>query len=436
MTALLLQEQKTSRPVFKSAKVYYNDFNAEKRKKRFTQKDHDFNYICKATDPDVPITRNEQDLLANITNMIKSSPIGVAYLTQERLSELTQTGKRQNNVMRKNLKHILISKWRKVVKIDGVVRKKTIIFTLTKDAKSIMDNPQEYYEKVKVGSQVPTSLYKDENNILKNRSTHAQGTNVLPISKIIIPSSYTNNIVEASEKKIVAEVGGNSRRPHATVVQKLNNPPPNQRKKPTNAENKARIYKPKFKQYEQIKPLADHYPLVPEDCDKLQSLSGRDFDLNAMNHILLDMSRKLERMFRSKTQFLAYFGLCLRGEMRQATQINNSGFYIKKNKSEAEIVELTTLAEREKYLNYIETEAIMHVSPENQLRAKLANSLPPTVAYSLLSKLKYFYADGEILEVHLVSAIILSELNQEIILQEANAVGGGYTGVIELEVII
>ncbi|WHA07706.1 hypothetical protein N3Z16_10685 (plasmid) [Candidatus Megaera polyxenophila] len=104
---------------------------------------------------------------------------------------------------------------------------------------------------------------------------------------------------------------------------------PNERKKPTNAELKARIYH--FNQYKKPQDLKHHYPLTKEDGDKLQSLSGRDFSLNAMNEILLDMSKRLDNMFCSKAQFMAYFGKCLRFEMRDSVKTGNDNFRIKAN---------------------------------------------------------------------------------------------------------
>ncbi len=65
---------------------------------------------------------------------------------------------------------------------------------------------------------------------------------------------------------------------------------PNERKKSTNAERKARIYR--FNQYKEPQDLKHHYPLTKEDESKLQKLSGRDFSLNAMNEILLDRELK------------------------------------------------------------------------------------------------------------------------------------------------
>ena len=110
---------------------------------------------------------------------------------------------------------------------------------------------------------------------------------------------------------------------------KLKTRPANERKKPTNAERKARIYR--FNQYSEPQGLKHHYPLNKDDSAKLQSLSGRDFSLNAMNEILLDMSKRLDNCFYSKAQFIAYFGKCLRFEMRDAVATSNDNFRIKVN---------------------------------------------------------------------------------------------------------
>ena len=103
----------------------------------------------------------------------------------------------------------------------------------------------------------------------------------------------------------------------------------NERKKTTNAERKARIYR--FNQYKEPQDLKHHYPLTNEDSSKLQSLSGRDFSVNAMNEILLDMSKRRDNRFCSKAQFMAYFGKCLRFEKRDVVKTGNNNFRIKAN---------------------------------------------------------------------------------------------------------
>lgn len=116
---------------------------------------------------------------------------------------------------------------------------------------------------------------------------------------------------------------------------------PNERKKTTNAERKARIYH--FNQYKEPQDLKHHYPLTREDGGKLQSLSGREFSLNAMNEILLDMSKRRDNKFCSKAQFMAYFGKCLRFEMRDSVKTSNDNFCIKANIPKEEVPKKTKI---------------------------------------------------------------------------------------------
>ena len=406
MTYSLQQhEWKAPRPVYKEAQVYYNDFSAEKRSKKFTQKTHDFNFICKATNPNIPITRKEQDLLANINNIIKVSHKGLAYLSHAELSNLTGNNKRQNNIMRKNLSHILRSKWKKKVKIDGVVMSKVIIFKYTTNGEVILNNPSEYYEKVKAGTRVPISIYKDEKDIKDRSSVQAHESNFLQNSKKVIV-----------KKAVLA----------------------NTRKKTTHQERKARIYTPKFKQYDKPKSLSEHYPLTNEECSELQNSSGREFTINAMNEILLDMSRKPKESrheFPSKAAFMAYMSKVYRYEGRDAVKTANSGFKILARATKAEVIQHTTQTERESYLNLVEQQAITHRIDENQLKAKWANTLPTNVAYNLLSNMRTVRKVGKMLEVPMDKEVELTEYSREIILAQANAVGC-FMGVERLEVLV
>jgi hypothetical protein len=126
-----------------------------------------------------------------------------------------------------------------------------------------------------------------------------------------------------------------------TTPPKLKKRPSNKRKKPTIAQAKARIYR--FNQYKEPQDLKHHYPLNKEDGSKLQSLSGRDFSLNAMNEILLDMSKRRDNRFCSKAQFLVYFGKCLLFEMRDAVKTDNDNFRIKANVSKEEVPKKTKI---------------------------------------------------------------------------------------------
>ena len=126
---------------------------------------------------------------------------------------------------------------------------------------------------------------------------------------------------------------------------------PNKRKKRTNSEKKAKVLY--FNQYKEPENLAYHYPLNNEDCAKLQSKSGRPFCLTATNEILLDMSKRVDRTFCSKAQFISYFGKCLANEKRDAVKTDNVNFKIKANITEED----RKYAKRESFLSRAECKA-------------------------------------------------------------------------------
>jgi len=201
---------------------------------------------------------------------------------------------------------------------------------------------------------------------------------------------------------------------------KLKTRPANERKKRTNAQAKARIYH--FNQYKEPQDLKYHHPLTKEDRDKLQSLSGRDFSLNAMNEILLDMSRRLNNTFHSKAQFMAYFGTCLKYEKRDAVKTSNDNFRIKANVTPINQREIDKAKQLEQYLAEVEQRAITHVCPENQLKARIANVLEPLRSYELLSNVKDFEAVGNTMRIYLRHIVQLSEHEKDVILSQVQSI--------------
>ena len=190
----------------------------------------------------------------------------------------------------------------------------------------------------------------------------------------------------------------------------------NEQKKPTNAQVKARVYH--FNQYKEPQGLRYHYPLTKEDSSKLQSLSGRDFRLNAMNEILLDMSKKLDKRFCSKAQFIAYFGKALRYEKRDTVKTGNDNFRIKENITPINQKEIDREKQIEQYLAKIEHQAIAYVCSENQLKTRLANVLAPLRSYELLSNIKDFKVVGNIMRIYLRHIVQLSENEKNIVLSQ------------------
>jgi len=162
--------------------------------------------------------------------------------------------------------------------------------------------------------------------------------------------------------------------------------------------------------------LKDFYPLNKDDCYKLQSLSGREFSLNSMNEILLDMSKRLtDRCFKSKKAFLSYMGKVFCHEKRDAVKINNDSFKIRNNLHPKEIED----REREKYLANIELSK--EISSEWQLKKKLASKLQSGTAYKLLKSFEDIDVNNGICNLYLSKYLEITNIEQKIILQEVQA---------------
>jgi hypothetical protein len=174
----------------------------------------------------------------------------------------------------------------------------------------------------------------------------------------------------------------------------------------------------KFRQikFENPKDLKDFYPISKEDCSILQSKSGRDFSLNAMNEILADMAKRLsDRFFRSKDAFMSYMSKVFSNEMRNPIKINNESFKIKNNLTAEEL----DFKEQEKFLSKIEYS--LYVSPECHLKKKLACVLEPSKSYELLRAYRSASLEESVFTISLDKHVELSKAEKEIILKQVKA---------------
>ena len=165
------------------------------------------------------------------------------------------------------------------------------------------------------------------------------------------------------------------------------------------------------------KKLEDFYPLTKEDCSTLQSKSGREFSLHAMNEILKDMSKRLtDRFFYSKKGFISYMSKCFQYEMRDAVKVSNETFKIKANSNKTEQESVV----QEKYLSEIENS--LQVSPEWHLKKKLTSVLERSKAYNLLTSFKRLEIcqEGKC-SLILTKHIELTEIDKKIILGQIQA---------------
>ncbi len=420
-----------------SAQVYYNDFHTDKRKSKFNITQDDWDIIRRNNAPDKTLAEKPKKLLGKVYKLIEQNKDGKAWFSYKTLAKMLNCKKWQIIQIRKEIAHIVKSKWRQKTKIGGSMKCNVIVFEYTKNGQDILARPHIYYgnecyTNVKACGFPNAPIKKYEKNVIKKDLTRALGSNLLLNSKTISPSSETQNLVEI--KKLVPKDEDIIIPTEATKVQKLRITPPNQRKKVTNSDKKARLYN--FRQYPKPKTLTDMHPLLDQAMyDELRSESGRDFCNTFIEQTVLKMANKphVKPTFNYRKGFICYMGKALLEELHDAVKTNNINFHYKQNKSSAEIAEYASISDRDNYLSGVETRAYTHRTDENQYRAKIVGTMPPWQAYNFLSNLKAVRKVGLTLELYTTKQVELTLYALESVLQEAQAVGNSYGGVEELE---
>ena len=173
--------------------------------------------------------------------------------------------------------------------------------------------------------------------------------------------------------------------------------------------------------------LVSFYPLSQPEAVKLQALCGRGFSGNAINEILLSMSKRLtDRFFKSKRAFMNYMAKALTYELRDAVKTSNQTFRIRANISNDEIIK----QQKEAFLSRIEGSTDTALAA--QLSRKLASILPPDLAYDFLLAAKFpLHATSSDLKISLQKSIDLSQRQYRLILEQVQSVYGSFISTLE-----
>jgi len=293
---------------------YYQDqlsklFSFKKEKARYRKSYLEWDKIKRANQTNFcrekakNLSKDAKDILALVIQKLEKGE--QVFLNHKYISTITGCKRRQNQNIIKQLESVLDITYYNSITVGGKKYRFSYEFSYKNTKLENTSYSEHSIEQFSAQQNDPLYIDKENNNI----------------EDIDLESKFLQNSEEVKTPQI--------------KTMKFKKRTSNERKKPTNAERKARIYH--FNQYKEPKKLSDHYPLTKEDASRLQSLSGRDFSLNAMNEILLDMSKRLDNRFCSKAQFMAYFGKCLRFEMRDAVKTGNDNFRIKANIHKEEV---------------------------------------------------------------------------------------------------
>jgi hypothetical protein len=132
--------------------------------------------------------------------------------------------------------------------------------------------------------------------------------------------------------------------------------------------------------------LKSFHPLNELQVDKLNQQSGRSFNVNFANELLLKLARRYpDKTFLSNNHMIVYMSKVFRYELHQATLVNNPSFRFAVNHPAS-----FETARIEQYL--AEVEYSRDTSSYAQLRRKIAGIFAPSIAYQLLTIAMFDYS--------------------------------------------
>jgi hypothetical protein len=350
--------------------------------------------IPRGNNPSKPLQEKAVNLLAVIVHKLQKTE--VVTLNHNYLSRITKCGKDQNVNLLRQLDDVLDIYFHAKVTIGKTIHRNCYVIQHTEKGRAIIENPEVLLtQKHFVGNIVVSSIEKTSTEDKKDTSC-AEFFPSFSIYKeeVLENRSNKSNFLENSfEKKIIKLPSSDHiQESRVVTVNKIKNT------------------------FAKAKELKDFYPLTRDDCQILQSSSKREFSLNSMNEILLDMSKRLtDRYFKSKKGFLSYMSKVFSYEMRDAVKINNENFKIRNNKSKEE----QDASQQEEYLTKIEYN--LEVSPEWHFKKRLAARLPRKTAYKLLKSFDAIDIKAGIFNLHLSKYVDLTDIDKKLILQEAQS---------------
>jgi len=455
------QEQETLN-YLPAASEYYYDQYSRNDESRFILEKNSWKSIKQNNSSGKHLTDKELEYVALINGFVKNARFGVEYFTLDFLcSELGITD-RQLRTIRNNTSHIFTSEWKKATRsyrgrlenVYAIRPTEHTVFLLGEtnyyksEYNSFVNTP---IQNIQLGSQLPTSIYKDENinNIRSNGANfiecnfNSQNTNseLVENSSVVargdsLNSSADTQTLKQAETLHEPEIVETTSHTSAPITRIDTKPPrpANKRRTRTREEQKQRktasVVRNGFlgggKRLSEIQSY-----LTDELCEKLRSKSGKLFTNKAIREItkaIAASERGSQSFFHHINGVIAYLTPALANEKRDPNKIGSDSYYTVAGMT----AEDKMLHEKEKYLNETENSGIYARCDYTQYRARIAGQFPINLAYDLLTNMVEVKKEENVLKVTMHKPVPLGENLVQSLLNHANGIGG-YAGVNELE---
>lgn len=336
-------------------------------------------------------------LLRYILKQLESSPDGITFISVQTLCEVSGVCRRQNINLLHEIAHVVHYDYNRLVVIESDECTYGYTFSYAIDFNS--DDKKQQEKDREKDREIDGEILKTPLSIYNTYGTTITLNNELKSKDIDIEYRLGKNEVTKPIKSV---------------------------KKP-----KQRTKTPK--------DLHFFYPLSREDCDFLQRESKREFSLDAMNQILLSVSkRRPDLHFRDKEKFLKYATKLFANEKRKTTETNKLTFRIKDTIPAEEL----EMMRKEKFLRQFE-ENTTALNDEGRLKRSIASRFPRDIAYEFLmayrgSRIK----DNGVFEIDIAKNVKLTTLQQDILFNEVRSIydkihasTGKYEGILAIHII-
>ena len=236
--------------------------------------------IPRANNPTKPLQEKAVNILATIVHKLRKAD--VVTLNHNYLSRITKCAKDQNVNLLKQLTNVLDISFHVKTIIDDKIYRNCYVIKHTAKGYSIIENPYALTsQKHFMGSRAVNPI---ENSAAEDEEEPSRAEFFPPFS-IYKEEVFENNRSTKSnfcKNSFFKKNMGNLRVSMDTI--------------PVGLQTKTAP-----------RGLEDFYPLSTDDAKSIRISCGREFTLNSMNEILLDMSKRVkDRWFKSKKGFLSY----------------------------------------------------------------------------------------------------------------------------------
>jgi hypothetical protein len=265
------------------------------------------------------LSKDAQAILAPVVQKLEKGKR--VFLNHKYISTITKCERGQNRNIIKQLETVLDITYHNSITHEGKKHRHSYEFAYYKqEIVSQEDNSTAQFiergESLNHNNQASCEYFIIENKDIED----------IDLESKFLQNSEEIKIEETSELKVSIL----SQKPVKPA--KLKKRLSNERKKPTKAQAKAKVYKPFA--YDKPKTLANMLPLIDRTtCDELRSRSGRSFTDNFIIQLVLKMSKnpKITARFDYKKGFIAYMAGALRYELHDAVKTGNINFRLKAN---------------------------------------------------------------------------------------------------------